>query len=90
MTPGFLADERVVDLLVERAIDGLSRESSKELTRLSCRHRDYDDDAIDRVAAAVAISDLESRPVPEDLRKRLETVADHWLAPTSSSRSAPD
>jgi len=51
MNAAFLQNERLVDLLVERTIDGLDAESETELSRLAARYPDYDDEAIDRVVA---------------------------------------
>lgn len=79
MTPQFLQDDRVVQLLVDRAVDGLNDEAETELGRLSRKYEDYDDDAIERVAAAVMMSDLVPERVPDGLRARLETDAEQWL-----------
>jgi len=79
MTPQFLQNERIAELLVERAIDGLDTESETELSRLSRQYPDYDDDAIDRVASAIAVSNLDTEVVPDRLRERLETDAERWL-----------
>jgi hypothetical protein len=78
MSPAFLEDERIVDLLVEGAIDGWSPVSSEELVRLSREHGDFDADVIDRIAAAVAISGLRPEPVPPRLQRRLAEAADCW------------
>jgi hypothetical protein len=79
MTPQFLQNERIAQLLVDRAIDGLDTESERDLKRLSRQYPDYEDDAIDRVAAAVSISHLTSEEVPEGLRERLESDARRWI-----------
>ena len=79
MTPQFLQNERIAELLVERAIDGLDTESETELSSLSRQYPDYDDDAIDRVASAIALSNLDTEVVPDRLRERLETDAERWL-----------
>jgi hypothetical protein len=79
MTPQFLRNERIAQLLVDRAIDGLDTESERELKRLSTQYSDYEDDAIDRVAAAVSISNLTTEEVPEGLRERLEFDAQRWV-----------
>lgn len=78
MNPAFLQDERLVDLLVERTIDGLDAESETELSRLAARYPDYDGDAIDRVAAAVSICNVRPARLPEGLRAGLEAQAERW------------
>ncbi len=79
MTPQFLQNERIAQLLVDRAVDGLDTESERELKRLTRQYPDYEDDAIDRVAAAVSISNLTTEKVPEGLRERLESDARRWI-----------
>jgi hypothetical protein len=49
------------------------------LNRLSRQYPDFEDDAIDRVAAAVSMSNLATEQVPERLRERLESDADRWM-----------
>jgi hypothetical protein len=49
------------------------------LKRLSTQYSDYEDDAIDRVAAAVSISNLTTEEVPEGLRERLDFDAQRWV-----------
>jgi len=89
MTADFLADRRVVELLVVRAIDGLTPEAVGELSRLARQYDDYDDDTIDRVAAAISISGLVPEPLPESLSRRLAAEADRWATepiPSASPR----
>ncbi len=78
MNAAFLQNERLVDLLVERTIDGLDAESETELSRLAARFPDYDDEAIDRVAAAVSICNVRPAGLPEGLRASLEAEAERW------------
>lgn len=89
MNPAFLRDERLVDLLVERTIDGLDTGSEKELSRLAARYPDYDDDAIDRVAAAVSISSVQPDGLPEGLKIRLEAEAERWARAEDGKPKVP-
>ena len=78
MSAQFLNDERLSDLLVQRAIEGLGPETRAELMERARQYPDYDDDAIDRIAAALSIADLELEPVPVHVRDRLEEGAENW------------
>jgi hypothetical protein len=78
MSARFLHDERLSDLLVQRAIEGLGPEASSELAERARQHQDYDDDAIDRIAAALSMSGLELEPMPVQVRDRLEERAESW------------
>ncbi|UCC15131.1 MAG: anti-sigma factor [Gammaproteobacteria bacterium] len=78
MSAHFLEDERLSDLLVQRAVEGLDSAASAELAERAQRYRDYDDDAVDRIAAALSISGLEVEPMPTHLRDRLEAKANDW------------
>lgn len=78
MSAHFLEDERLSDLLVQRAVEGLDSAASAELAERAQRYRDYDDDAVDRIAAALSISGLEVEPMPTHLRDRLEAEANDW------------
>jgi hypothetical protein len=78
MSAHFLEDERLSDLLVQRAVEGLDSAAGAELAERAQRYRDYDDDAVDRIAAALSISGLEVEPMPTHLRDRLEAEANNW------------
>lgn len=69
MSAGFLSDERLVNLLVERELDP---EAHEEPQRRSFDHRNYDDGALDTVAGAVALRGLTIEPRPSRLRERIE------------------
>jgi len=48
--------ERLLELLADRATQGLSAEESRELEALLREHPDVDADTLDRVAAAVYLA----------------------------------
>lgn len=75
MAAGFLDDERIAGLLADRATEGLDPEAQAELDRLAAQYPDYDEEALDEVAAALALSALRIEPLPAHLRERIETDA---------------
>lgn len=75
MAARFIEDERLVELLTDRTIEGLDPESKEELERLASQYPDYDEEAIDEVAAALALSGLRVEPLPGHLRDRIEADA---------------
>jgi anti-sigma-K factor RskA len=84
--------ERLVELLADRATQGLSREEARELEALLRQHPDVDPDALDRVAAAVylATAPRDETPLPGALRARIERVAPTEARPTRDpGRRAP-
>jgi hypothetical protein len=89
VTGAFLQDERLVDLMVRRTVEGLDAEASEELARRAARWSDYDDGEIDRVAAAVTLSGIAIRPLPTSLRQRLDASADDWIAQQADAVTAP-
>ena len=76
MSANFLKDERLSDLMVRRAVGALDPVGRAELDERARRYSDYDDDAVDRIAAALSIKGLEMEPMPEPVRERLATSAD--------------
>jgi hypothetical protein len=69
-------DERLVDLLATRAIEGLSPAEQEELNDFTARYPDADFDSLERVAASLAISGLRIEPMPVALRARIEADAE--------------
>ena len=69
-------DERLVDLLAVRAIEGLSATEQEELNDFTTRYPDTDFESLERVAAALAISGLRIEPMPVSLRARIEADAE--------------
>jgi hypothetical protein len=73
-------DERLVDLLATRAIEGLSGPEQDELNDYTARYPDTDMDQFDRVAASLALSGLRIEPMPAPLRARIEADAHAWFS----------
>jgi len=69
-------DERLVDLLAVRAIEGLSAAEQEELNDFTARYPEADLDSLERVAASLAISGLRIEPIPAALRARIEADAE--------------
>jgi len=69
--------ERLLELLADRATQGLSAEESRELEALLREHPDVDADTLDRVAAAVYLASAprDDTPLPAALRARIEQSA---------------
>jgi hypothetical protein len=64
--------ERLDELLVERAIEGLDAAEAAELERLLARYPAVDGDAFERVAASVSVALLDTdEPLPPALRDRI-------------------
>ncbi len=75
MAAAFLDDERIAELLADRAVEGLDADEQDELDRLAGQYPDYDEEALDRVAAALALNGLRVEPMPASLRERIEAEA---------------
>lgn len=69
------AEERIDELLLDRATEGLASETEAELERLLAEHPDLDDDGYELAAAAVELAAAEpgGEAMPEALRSRLES-----------------
>ncbi len=80
MSAPFPGEERITDLLVLRAIEGLDREGEEELEQLTVQEVIEDADAFDRVAASLALNQLEPEPLPEELRERIKRDAGIWFS----------
>jgi hypothetical protein len=73
--------DRLIELLAERATQGLGPEQSRELQELLMKHPEVKADALDLAAAAIdsALSDPPAAP-PASLTTRLNAAADQFLA----------
>ncbi|NHA14247.1 anti-sigma factor domain-containing protein [Thioalkalivibrio sp. XN279] len=80
-------DERLQELLALRAVEGLAEHEQRELEHFSTRYPQLDTDALERVAASLALVGLEREPMPAALRARVEADAAAWL---SQRNSAPE
>jgi hypothetical protein len=89
VTAAFLDNDRVADLLVTRAIEGLDDGEEQELERLAEELGNFDPEAVDRVAAALALNQLEPAEMPMALRQRVERDARIWLDGKQSAGVLP-
>ena len=75
------AHERLDELLLVRAIEGLDAAEEQELARLLAAEREVDAGAYERAAAAVCLAVLgRPRGLPAALRARLERNARDFAA----------
>ena len=79
MSPSMLRDERLLDLLVKQATEGITLEEQAELERLLATHPGADREEIARVAAALALAGVEEEPMPAQLRDRVRADAALWI-----------
>ena len=82
-------DERLQDLLVLRAVEGLDVSEAQELDALVLRSPGVDTDAFERVAAAVALVGLRVEPMPDAVRVRVQAGADAYFAAREDARPNP-
>jgi hypothetical protein len=66
-----LRDERLVDLLVKQATEGVTREEAAEIDRLFANHSAADAQIMERVASALTLAGIREEPMPAALRDRL-------------------
>ncbi|MFO0875025.1 MAG: anti-sigma factor [Phycisphaerales bacterium] len=73
--------ERAIDLLADRAIDGLLDDEAIELDRLLVAHPELDDDTMDLAAASIAVAGLaaSAEPMPGALRELVQRAGDRWF-----------
>ena len=83
-----LTEERLFELLADRAIFGLNEEEQAELKKLELEHPHLKDDfSFEVAAAALQISHTaEAEPVPESLMRRLENDAANYFAKEADGR----
>ena len=71
MSPSVMNNERLVELLVQRATDGLNASERVELNRLLGQEQYSDSEQFEQTAAALLLAGCpEDEPLPEDLRER--------------------
>lgn len=79
-----VAFDRIDELIVQRATEGLGAAELVELDQLLRHYPSFDAEALERAAAAVAIARLERlEPLPPGLRRRVEAAAATALPPPS-------
>lgn len=74
------AEDRFRELLAARALEGLAGAEQAEFEELAARFSGADLDALERVAASLALAGLRVEPMPSALRARVEADARAWLA----------
>lgn len=85
MIAAWLKDERLVDLLVKQASEGVTAAEQTEIDRRLAAHPDADRDSIARTAAALTLAaDFNEEPLPGTLRERLHAEGARWLASRDS------
>jgi anti-sigma-K factor RskA len=90
MSTSILKNERLVELLVQRASEGLSANEHIELNRLLAQGNYSDAEQFEATAAALLLaSSLEDEPLPAALKGRLEQQADAFIASTTASTTTP-
>jgi hypothetical protein len=76
---------RALDLMALRAVEGLDPAGRAELDRLTRDDPGLDPDALERVAASLAVAGLQIEPMPPRLRDRVEAQARALLDPRVGS-----
>jgi hypothetical protein len=89
MAARFLQDDRIAELLTDRAVYGLDPEAQGELEKLAAQHPDYDEEALDEVAAALALNGLRVEPLPPRLRERIQSDAQSYFASAKADNVVP-
>lgn len=85
MSGHFLDNERLADLLVQRATEGLSEVDQHELDELLAAYPDSDPQALEVTTAALLLAgDWKEEPMPESVRRRLDAAAAEFSAGTSN------
>ena len=81
MSASIMKNERLVELLAQRATEGLSANEQVELNRLLAQGNYSDAEQFEATAAALLLaSSLEDEPLPSSLKIRLEQQADAFVA----------
>ena len=81
MSASIMNNERLVELLVQRATEGLSANEQIELNRLLAEGKFSDAEQFEATAAALMLaSSLDDEPLPAALKGRLEQHADAFAA----------
>lgn len=85
MSASIMSNERLVELLVQRATEGLSANEQVELNRLLAQGNYSDAEQFEATAAALMLaSSLDDEPLPAALKGRLERQADAFADAAST------
>lgn len=72
--------DRIMNLLADRATQGLSQEELSELNELLQKYPEWDNPYLDLTAAAVDLADIEiDEPLPDELRQRIMANAFQYV-----------
>jgi hypothetical protein len=86
MSASIMTNDRLVELLVQRATEGLSASEQVELNSLLAQGNYTDADQFEATAAALMLASApEDEPMPDSLRNRLEQQADAFIATEPAS-----
>ena len=81
MSGHFLDNERLADLLVQQASEGLSEADWHELDGLLIAYPEADPQALEVTAAALLLAgEWKEEPLPESVRRRLNAAAAEFIA----------
>jgi len=75
MTP-----DRLMDLLVKRASEGVTAQEQAEIDRLSASHKSAGLESFERAAAALTLAGIDEEPMPANVRARLDKTAAEFVA----------
>jgi hypothetical protein len=79
--------DRMMNLLADRATQGLSQEELSELNELLQKHPQWDNPYFDLTAAAVNLTDLEiDEPLPDELRQKIMANAFQYVNSTEQEQ----
>lgn len=84
------SEERLMQLLADRATEGLDARAADELGELLLHHPQYDASHLEPVAAAIdlAMAPLLREPLPDSLHERIVADAKHYFANEPGRRFA--
>ncbi len=74
------SQERMVELLVQRALSGLTEDEEAELTALQAEQTGRDDPSMDVAAAAIDVAYTRVEPLPHALLEKLDAKASEVFA----------
>ena len=87
MSASVMSNDRLVDLLVQRATEGLNATEQAELNRLLAEGDYTDVDQFDSTTAALMLAGLDDEPLPDSLAARLQRQADAFVTTEKTTAS---
>jgi len=82
-------NERLVELMAQRATEGLAAAEAREFGRLATAEPDADVEALDYVAAAIQLAYLDVEPMPADVAARIRATAPARRGASAPARRVP-